>query len=147
MIDLDEAFTDVNGDALTYAISGPGAAYATLDGSTLTIDASTAGDFDITVIANDGTFDSDPVTFTFSAAEPPEAGASVVLYLDGLNYTRGVDDFAQGNGSSTRQSIDGEPALGDTSHKVTAGTYSQAGFSYGRQIDADTGYLLSLIHI
>ena len=73
VIDLDGAFTDINGDALTYAISGPGAAYATLDGAALTINASVEGAFDITVIANDGTFDSAPVVFTFTAAEaPPE---------------------------------------------------------------------------
>ena len=73
VIDLDGAFTDINGDALTYSISGPGAAYATLDGAMLTIDASVEGAFDITVIANDGTFDSAPVVFTFTAAEaPPE---------------------------------------------------------------------------
>ena len=76
-IDLNEHFSDVNGDALTYSISGPGAAYAALDGDTLTIDAAVEGAFDITVIANDGTFDSAPVIFTFTSAEAPVAPIEV----------------------------------------------------------------------
>ena len=67
VIDLDDHFNDVNGDTLSYTISGPGTAHASLDGSILTINASAAGNFDLTVKANDGSHAPVSVTFTYTA--------------------------------------------------------------------------------
>ena len=142
VIDLDAAFSDVESDALTYSISGPGAAYAQLDGSTLTINASVEGDFGITVIANDGTDDSAPVTFTVSATEiPVDTVPSVVLFADELNLTIGARPFETGTGTTTGLSQDGEPALGEASFGVTPAAYQEAGIRYGRAIDEKTGVL------
>ena len=142
VIDLDAAFSDVESDALTYQISGPGAAYASLDGATLTINPTVEGAFDITVIANDGADDSAPVTFTFSATEiPVDTVPSVVLFADELNLTIGARPFETGAGTTTGLSQDGEPALGEASFGVTPAAYQEAGIRYGRAIDEKTGVL------
>ena len=142
VIDLDAAFSDVESDALTYQISGPGAAYASLDGATLTINPTVEGAFDITVIANDGTDDSAPVTFTVSATEiPVDTVPSVVLFADELNLTIGARPFETGAGTTTGLSQDGEPALGEASFGVTPAAYQEAGIRYGRAIDEKTGVL------
>ena len=142
VIDLDAAFSDVESDALTYQISGPGAAYAQLDGATLTINPTVEGAFDITVIANDGTDDSAPVTFTVSATEiPVDTVPSVVLFADELNLTIGARPFETGAGTTTGLSQDGEPALGEASFGVTPAAYQEAGIRYGRAIDEKTGVL------
>ena len=142
VIDLAAAFSDVESDALTYSISGPGAAYAQLDGATLTINPTVGGAFDITVIANDGTDDSAPVTFTVSATEiPVDTVPSVVLFADELNLTIGARPFETGAGTTTGLSQDGEPALGEASFGVTPAAYQEAGIRYGRAIDEKTGVL------
>ena len=100
------------------------------------------GAFDITVIANDGTDDSAPVTFTVSATEiPVDTVPSVVLFADELNLTIGARPFETGAGTTTGLSQDGEPALGEASFGVTPAAYQEAGIRYGRAIDEKTGVL------
>ncbi|MBB35033.1 MAG: hypothetical protein CME88_02495 [Hirschia sp.] len=125
-LDLSTLFTDADDDALTFSISGPGASIASLDGSTLTLDASAAGSFDITVTANDGTVDSAPVTFTVSATAPTPTGESIVVEAEDLvlnGYVVETSGAASGGeyAGLFTGTVEGSPTTGTMTYTFTGG--------------------------
>ncbi|MEO0884092.1 MAG: carbohydrate-binding protein, partial [Pseudomonadota bacterium] len=77
-INLNDHFSDAEGDTLTYRFGTQPAAGLTISGNTLSGSVTTVGTHAFTIIANDGTDDSAAISFALTVEEqaspPPAAG-------------------------------------------------------------------------
>ncbi|MEM9669965.1 MAG: putative Ig domain-containing protein, partial [Pseudomonadota bacterium] len=80
-INLNNHFSDADGDTLTYRFGSQPAAGLSISGNTLSGTVTALGTHTFTIIANDGTADSAPITFTLTVDEATQPSSPITLHL------------------------------------------------------------------